>query len=118
MVFQQNLHYTEHRVGVTLQPIVRWRYWSSEGRSVRGVNLMRVSNGSPWRPWATSKRDRGLASISGQSTERSRPQIDADGLLAFQKAICDSGVYGIRYKLRVLSFLHQRKRVSRAKANS
>ena len=25
--------------------IIRWRYWSSEGRSVRGVNLMRVSHG-------------------------------------------------------------------------
>jgi hypothetical protein len=24
---------------------IRWRYWSNEGRSVRGVNLMRVSNG-------------------------------------------------------------------------
>jgi hypothetical protein len=25
--------------------IIRWRYWSNEGRSVRGVNLMRVSGG-------------------------------------------------------------------------
>jgi hypothetical protein len=24
---------------------IRWRYWSKEGRSVRGVNLMRVSDG-------------------------------------------------------------------------
>jgi hypothetical protein len=24
---------------------IRWRYWSSEGRSVRGVNLMRVTDG-------------------------------------------------------------------------
>jgi len=24
---------------------IRWRYYSSQGRSVRGVNLMRVSNG-------------------------------------------------------------------------
>jgi hypothetical protein len=24
---------------------IRWRYWSGEGQSVRGVNLMRVSNG-------------------------------------------------------------------------
>ena len=24
---------------------IRWRYWSGEGRSVRGVNLMRVSGG-------------------------------------------------------------------------
>ena len=25
--------------------IIRWRYWSNEGRSVRGVNLMRVGGG-------------------------------------------------------------------------
>jgi hypothetical protein len=25
--------------------IIRWRYWSSEGRSTRGVNLMRVRDG-------------------------------------------------------------------------
>ncbi len=31
----------------------------------------------------------------GSATKRSRPQIDADGLLAFQKAICDSGINDI-----------------------
>jgi hypothetical protein len=31
----------------------------------------------------------------GSATERSRPQIDADGLLAFQKGICDSGINDI-----------------------
>ena len=25
--------------------IIRWRYWPNEGRSVRGVNLMRLSDG-------------------------------------------------------------------------
>ena len=36
---------------------IRWRYWWGEGQenSVRGVNLMRVSDGRSSRRWATSR---------------------------------------------------------------
>jgi hypothetical protein len=56
---------------------------------------MRVSNDLIVAATVTSKRYKGLASISGPSTERSQPKIDADGLLGVQKAICDSDINSI-----------------------
>ena len=46
--------------------IIRWRYWWGEGEanSVRGVNLMRVSEGLSSRRWAMSRAIKWLQAVN------------------------------------------------------